>query len=243
MNTIFFLVKFFREVNHVADFIDGKIFCNTVSTFKKIEGNGDLGRGDKNEWTNVWLQPGSARVEINGIDLTEDLAGPLQVQMNWLDYLHVFCMHAVHTGDLDLANLSNESMEVLRRELMIPDDCLKLGDYAVVVKDVAGFIERMRAGAIAKGYRFARRVVNYYDPETFHGSFGDLNHDIEPVFWKQKRHGYQREFRFVIDSGSLSDCPLVLEIGDLSDITWQLGAVELSGPAFLGGDMAFPERK
>ena len=119
-------------------------------------------------------------------------------------------------------------------ELMIPDDCLKLGDYAVVVKDVAGFIERMRAGAIAKGYRFARRVVNYYDPETFHGSFGDLNHDIEPVFWKQKRHGYQREFRFVIDSGSLSDCPLVLEIGDLSDITWQLGAVETKRTGVLG---------
>ena len=30
MNTIFFLVKFFPEASHAAEFVDGKLFCKHV---------------------------------------------------------------------------------------------------------------------------------------------------------------------------------------------------------------------
>ena len=234
MSTICFLVKFFREAKHAADFVDGKVFCNRLCTFKKIEGSDDSGRADRNEGTTFWLQPGQANIVLNGRDLTEALAEPLQVQMDWLDDLHLFCMHAAHTGTLDVATLSNENIEVLRRELMVPDDCLKLGEHAVIVKDVADFVNRMSAAAKAKNYRFTRGLVEYYNPETFHGSF----RGTESVFRKQRLHSYQREYRFVIDTGSLSDCPLTLEVGDLSDITISLRATELNGPQFLGGNLA-----
>ena len=101
--------------------------------------------------------------------------------MDWLNYLHVFCMHAAHTGALDVDALSNENIEVLRQELLVPVDCSKLGEYAVVVKGIAGFIKRVEAAVKAKGYEGRCGLVKYYDPETFHGSF----RETESVFRKQ----------------------------------------------------------
>ena len=95
----------------------------------------------------------------------------------------------------------------------------------------------MEAAAQANSYRMARGLVRYYDPESFHGNF----RDVESIFHKQDRHSYQREFRFVVDSGFVSDSPLILEIGDLSDITRRFDSAELNGEGFLGGQLAVPE--
>ena len=52
-------------------------------------------------------------------------------------------------------------------------------------------------------------------------------------------HDAQARFsRIVIATGSASDCPLTLEVGDLSDITIPLLAGELNGLKFLGGEVA-----
>ena len=130
--------------------------------------------------------------------------------------------------------LSNENIEVLRQELMVPVGCLRLGGHAVVVKDGPGFIKRIATAVTAKGYEFRWGLVKYYDPETFHGSF----RETELVFRKQVVQSYQREFRVVIATGSASDCPLTLEVGDLSGITIPLLASELNGPKLLGGEVA-----
>ena len=105
---VFMLVKFFERPTYAADFVSGKLFCNTVGSFKAREDPGNSGRVDRNEGTIAWLQPGQGRFELNGIDLTPDLAEPLQIQRSWLDYLHLFCVHAVHAGTFNLKNLSNE---------------------------------------------------------------------------------------------------------------------------------------
>ena len=234
MNTTFFLVKFFRKEQYAVDFVNGQVFCNTLRAFKKDEASLDPGRADQNEGTTFWWQPGDARVEINGVDISDDLAEPLQIQMAWLDEINLFCIHACHTGELDMAKVSNETVELLRRELLIPEECFKLGEYAVVIKDVSDFVDRMRAAAFSHGYRIARGLVKYYDSETFNGSFPG----IEAAFWKQQQYGYQREFRFAIDTRSMSAGPLCLEIGNLSDIAMRLRASELNGPAFLGGSLS-----
>ena len=122
----------------------------------------------------------------------------------------------------------------LRQELLVPVDCSKLGEHAVVVKDVPGFIKRVEAAVKAKGYEGRCGLVKYYNLETFHGSF----REAESVFRKQVTQSYQREFRIVIATGSASDCPLTLEVGDLSDITIPFLAGELNGPKFLGGEVA-----
>ena len=234
---IFFLVKFFDNEVYARDFVNGRIYANTLATFKVLEGIDDSGRADRHEGTIAWLQPGQGRLRINGMDITDDLAGPTQLQKNWLNHLHVFCLHAVHSGSLDMANVSNENIEELRKQFIIPDECRALGKHAVVINDVPEFVRRMEAAAQANSYRMARGLVRYYDPESFHGNF----RDVESIFHKQDRHSYQREFRFVVDSGFVSDSPLILEIGDLSDITRRFDSAELNGEGFLGGQLAVPE--
>ena len=234
---IFFLVKFFDNKDHAGDFVKGRVYANTLATFKALEGIDDSGRADRHEGTIAWLQPGQGRMVINGMDITDDLAGPMHLQKNWLNHLHVFCLHAVHSGSLDMASVSNENIKQLREQLTIPDECRALGNHAVVVDNVPEFVRRMEAAAQANSYRMARGLVRYYDPESFHGNF----RDVESIFHKQDRHSYQREFRFVIDDGFARDAPLILEIGDISDITRRFDFAELNGEEFLGGEMAMPE--
>ena len=234
MRTTLFLVKFFGKETYADDFVRGQIFANRLSKFKQAEDSEDSdksGRMDRHESTTAWLQPGKCSVKINGMDISDDLAGPLQVQMDWLNHLNVFCVHAAHSGDLNLASLSNDNVEALRQELTIPPKCLDLGKYAVVVMNVPEFVKRMRDSARAKGYGIRYGLVQYYDPETFHGNFDDE----EAAFRKQNRYSFQREFRFAMNSGSLGEEPLVMDIGDISDITLQLKSSELNGEKWLGG--------
>ena len=237
MSVVFFLIKFFDNEDHVRDFLSGRIHANMLAKFKRLEGIDDSGRGDRHESTIAWLQPGQGRLEINGMDITDDLAGPVQLQKNWLDHLHIFCLHAVHSGSPDMATVSNENIEEFRMQFLIPDECRHLGEHAVVVNNVPEFIRRMEAAAAVNNYRVARGLVRYYDPESFHGNF----RDVESIFRKQERYSYQKEFRFVIDNGLVSTAPLILEIGDISDITRRFDVAEPNGKEFLGGEMAMPD--
>ena len=176
------------------------------------------------------MQPVQVRIEVNGMDLTGDLAGPVQTQLNWLDHLNVFCVHAAHTGDLDLEQISDHSIERLRRQLWIPDPCLDLGPHAVVITDIPEFMRRFGAAVGSQGYRAWSHLVRYYDPETFHGHF----EGIDPVFRKQSTFSQQREYRFAINTGTTGRDALTLEIGDIRDITLRFASADLNGDEFLG---------
>ena len=116
METIFFLVKFFEKEIHAKKFVHGEIFARKLSEFKQAEDSNESGRMDRNEGTTALLQPGKYSLKINDMDISDDLAGPLQVQMDWVGDLNVFCLHAAHSGDLDLTSLSNDNVEALRQE-------------------------------------------------------------------------------------------------------------------------------
>ncbi len=219
MSTIIYLAKFFDNDEYADQFARGKIYCNTLRKFKKMEEKRFSGRADSDEGTTAWLQPDEVDIEIAGIRLT-GLAAPVQVQMNWLNDVHLFCMVAGHTGALDVQRLSTED---LRQELVIPRACLDLGQYVVLVTNVTEFIKRMDAGVARTDYRYARGLVKYYDPQTFHGGF----RDIEAAFWKQDHYSYQREFRFAFQTGRMDNRPLPIEIGDISDITARMNSSDL----------------
>ena len=233
--TIFFLIKFYEDQEHANDFLRGQVFLNRLSRFKRTEGGDQSGRSDRHEGTTAWLQPGKGRLVLNGIDISGDLAGPVCVQKEWLNHLHVFSMHAVHTGDLDLEPIGDDNIETLRRQLRIPDPCRSLGHQAIVVTSVTDFINRMRSVALEKRYGISRGLVGYYDPQTFHGNF----EDTASVFHKQERFSYQREFRFAVHTQKAGESPLKMHIGDLSDIAVQMRSSDLNGEKFLGGDVRF----
>ena len=229
MATILFLVKFYESRVHADEFVGGRVFANRLSKYKQGPKEDVSGRTDPDEGTFLWGQPGRGQVVINGMDISDDLAAPIRMQKSWVNHLHVFCMHAAHSGDVNLNSVSNADISALRRQLTIPDECLALGNYAVVVRNVPEFVQRMRLAAREKSYGIAWGRVEYYDPGTFHGQF----EDVESVFRKQNRYRLQREFRFAINSHSTGDRPLAMNIGGLSDIATQFRASELKGDSWL----------
>ncbi len=233
MSTIISLAKFFEKEKYADDFVRGKVYCNTLRTFKKMKDKDASGRFDNDEGTTAWLQPDEVDIQMSGINFT-GLAAPVQLQMYWLNHVRLFCMVAGHTGTLDVRRLSTDDIEELRSALLIPETCLQLGKYAVLVTNVTEFIKRMDSAVGKTNYRYERRLVKYYDPETFHGDFRDM----EAVFWKQDHYSYQREYRFALLTGQEGDEPFTLEIGDISDITTKISSADLRDPSYLQVNVA-----
>ena len=173
MSTIISLAKFFEKEKYADDFVRGKVYCNTLRTFKKMKDKDASGRFDNDEGTTAWLQPDEVDIQMSGINFT-GLAAPVQLQMYWLNHVRLFCMVAGHTGTLDVRRLSTDDIEELRSALLIPETCLQLGKYAVLVTNVTEFFKRMDAAIQTCNYLYFRGLVKYYDPETFHGSFRDI---------------------------------------------------------------------
>ena len=68
----------------------------------------------------------------------------------------------------------NNDIEELQNELIVLDDCLSVGEYAVVVKNVPEFINRVESAANAMGCRITKGLVSYFKLETFHSHFQKL---------------------------------------------------------------------
>lgn len=227
---IFFLVKFL-SAERVEGLLRGRLYAKRLSSFKQSEDRTSAGRLDRYEGTSSWMQPGSHHLELNGWNMTPDLAGPTQIQPDWFNHLNVFCLHAVHADGLGLDRAVGGDVEDLQQRLMIPERCFELGEHAVVITDVPEFMRRFGTALKTHRYRGWSHLVRYYDPSIFHGHF----EGIDAVFRKRSEYSYQREYRFAIDTGTTDDAALHLDIGDIRDITKRFRSEELNGEQFLGG--------
>ena len=215
---IFFFVKFFKEEDAARQFVSGKMYANRLSYFKGIE---DSNRGDRHEGT-ILLQPDEARIEINGMDITGDLAEAVELQMNWASNLNVFCMYAAHSGDQE--TLSVESVEDVKKMMEIPEDCLAFGSHAVVITNASEFMKHVKDAALRENYGVHGRLVKYYDPRRFHGGSPE---EMEPIFNKRDEYKHQHEYRIAI-TGVEGNSPIILDIGDIGDISIQMDAAEIN---------------
>ncbi|MAS23942.1 MAG: hypothetical protein CMI08_10075 [Oceanospirillaceae bacterium] len=219
--TIFFFVKVFDKKEYAEDFIKGKLFSNRLSFFRKYEEDESANRGDKHEGVVGWHQSDQIRLKINGRVIT-DLAGPVMTQMNWHDHLNVFCIYAAHSGEFE--EISEETIDDFKKQISIPEECKNLGEYAVIVTNVTKFIERVKAAVRSNNYELNAGLVEYYDPTRFNGSFSE----VESIFRKREEYKHQKEYRFSFDTGIAGTDPLILNIGDISDITMQCKVCEIN---------------
>ena len=204
---LFFFVKFTAKESYARDFLSGRLYANTVRYFRELESKG---QGDRHEGLVGWFQPTRGRLTIEGRDITPDLAGPIGFSRNDILSHHLFCLYCGHTASIS-PDASDEEVKA-RMQLSVQSE--DFGEYAVLVRNVKEFLDRVQRALDKEGFEWRRGLVGYYDPNTFHGPFTEE----EAVFRKRLEYGHQREYRFAIDTGNTGNSPLSVEVGDLSDI-------------------------
>ena len=210
---MFFLCKFFEKENYALDFLDGRMYANKLSYFKSLEERSQDKRGDRYEGTIIWGQPGVIKIEINGHDLSKNLAAPVSMSSNYLlNEVNVVCMHAGYIKIIN--NQSTEDLSQITKQLQIPPECKEFGQYAVMIKNGQEFFDRVEKAAWSNDYPIKRGLVEYYDPDTFTGSFPGMS----GAFRKQEKFKPEREYRIAFDSGDSSNNATVLDIGNIKDI-------------------------
>ena len=211
---IFYLAKTYEEKKFADKFVNGYLHCKRLLWFKHTKNDYlDDSRVDMYEGVSQHLQPKNIQIVINNLDISRELAGPLTVQFDRFNYINLFCMHSGNSGNF--TSLSNKNIKDLESFIKFTDRCKNFGDHTVIITDVPKFIRRVETACRNKGYKFHRKLVSYYDPQHFHGTFDG----IEAVFMKREEYKDEREFRFAIDTGIMSTDPIDLYIGDIKDIS------------------------
>ncbi|WP_024642276.1 hypothetical protein [Pseudomonas syringae] len=237
-SNIVLLVKVFDKEEYADAFIQtGEMFCKTIGQFRQIEG--DVARGDQFEAPSGWHQPDRISLKLSfktpdGEENTfpvEGLAGPVVMQHTAHDSLNVFCMYAVTIPDFKESYETEEERlravervnSMLKVHSTLDEEMLLLGEHAVLIIKVAEFMDKVSKAAESEGYSSWRGLVDYFDPETFHGSFGE----IESVFKKRSIYSYQKEFRFVFDSIT-PEGTKTIHAGSLDGIAFKLKTNEIN---------------
>lgn len=235
---IYLLIKVFDKEEYADAFVEkGELFCRPLGDFKGIK-DGDK-RGDRFEAVTDWHQPDRITLTLSvtredGVRHTipaEDLAGPVVMQKSCYDRLNLYCMYAVKVPDFEEEYETEEERlrgigkinAMLRQKTTLSDDFLSLGGYAVVVYRVEEFIDRVVQAASEGGFSCWHRHVEYYDPETFHGSFGEL----EAVFSKRDVYQGQSEYRFAFGSHAEVG-PKVFRLGSLQGVAVKVSTREIN---------------
>jgi len=235
---IYLLIKIFEKEGHADAFVEkGEMFSRTLGDFKKIEG--DEARGDAYEGVTDWHQPDKVSLVISykdkdGVDHSfplKDLAGPVIMQNSGYERLNLYCMYAVKIPDFEESYETEEERvravekinAMLKVHSTLSGEMMAMGKFAVVIYRVEDFISKVKLAAREQGYASWNGSVKYFDPDTFHGSFKE----IESVFRKRNAYSYQNEYRFVFGSHEQEGAK-VIRVGSLEGIAIKIKTVEFN---------------
>ena len=238
-SAILMFIKMVDKETHATDLLDGKLYLNRISWFKEQESEDASPRFDSDEGLSAIRMSRDGTITLcpednpaNEITITADhLIGPVRVESNYLSSLSGFCLHAVHSGNIDIDHISESNMGILQEHLKVDPACYEFGKYAVIIKNPQEFVERVMRSAKNAGYKVWCGMVNYDEPPELGSQFPD----IAAVFRKHPRFGYQREYRIVFDTRIIGDFPITLDIGSIRDIAMPMLTEDINGPNFLGG--------
>lgn len=181
--------------------------------FVRLEDSDSSGRGDRHEALSDWLQPNKIKLELNGFQINStDLAGPVFIRSNQHLAQNVFCMRASYVGGNAPSTFA--TTDAFEQHLKIPQQNISLGQYSAVITNVKEFFQRIKTAANEQSLALRGRLVNYYDPASFHGNFTEE----DAPFNKQIQFAHQREYRLVLSRHKNIVSPYSLNIGDLRDI-------------------------
>lgn len=213
MSRIFFNIKVCGKEDHREGFLDGNLFMNTLGYFRNYEEDGVANIGDYHEATISLLQPGQFTMTINDYTIpAEDFAGPSVVQYNGHNTLNLLCLYAIHERGYSFN--SDEDFERFVADQMMKPEVDGLGEYAAVVVNTKEFQKRVAQAIKKENFKAMGSLVDYYNPETFHGTF----EENRAIFKKRDVYSHQKEYRFALDRGVEEESSYTLKVGSLRDI-------------------------
>ncbi|MCY9845979.1 hypothetical protein [Vibrio caribbeanicus] len=224
MASIFAFVKLFENKEYAEDFVNGKLFMNTIRSFKEYRDKSGELRGDDHEGIIAMYQP-SQLGELKLGDVTilpSELAAPIVIHGEHLLNQNVFCIYSLNSRGYD--NVSEETIREFKKTLELHNSCFGLGKYCVVVTNASEFIKRCQVAIKSKGFHGSLGLVDYFDEREFHGEM-----PLEKLgYQKRSMFKEQREYRIKIDTMRKLPDHYTLNVGDLSDITALTTPAELN---------------
>jgi hypothetical protein len=186
------------KAQYVESFLNGNLFMNSASYFKKLEAT-DQVRSDGDEGIDWAIQ--AKELAIQGPDgewiPIAGIIGPLKHYTEDSAKFHMLCMYMFTDNPAEVFDPRN----------------LQFGDRFVFILNSAEFFRRVREAVRELGYTCQHRPIEYVDRHTYHGPMGPLR--------KFDEYAFQNEFRLVLRSGEdHKDEPLTVKIGDIRDICW-----------------------
>jgi hypothetical protein len=196
-NSVMLLLKLGQR-EHMEQFRKGLLYMNSLTYFRELES--DCARADRYEGATHIFQPKDIVITLSApgfgeiVVASKDLAAATTISMNSELCCNVFCLHAI-TAPVN--------------GTLFPSEHVWFGDSMVLVVNTQEFLNRVVAAAKAQNLSGKSKLVEYFDDEVYTGKLDR--------FWKANRFAHQREYRIAIDSPGKG--PLVLDIGDITDIT------------------------
>jgi hypothetical protein len=186
---------------HMEQFRKGLLYMNTRKYFRDLES--DPARADRYEGVSYIFQPEDATITLSTLGFGEivieskDLAAPTTISMKSELCCNLFCLYSITAPS---------------KGTLFPSEHIWFGDSMVLVLDTQEFLNRIVVAAKAQNLTGKGKQVEYFNPETHTGKLDR--------FKKPNRFAHQREYRIAFESPGTD--PLVLDIGDITDITSEM---------------------
>lgn len=203
------LIKF-KSKKIIDSFQSGTVYMNKLNYFiekEELEDNHEIGDDMENKFFSMAYEFPDG-TPCNFISTTEGNRDNF-----------VFCLFCVPANSCHF-QFSSEQKEKL------PD----FGDTALVIQDFHEFISRATDGAKKKGYELHNKEVVYYKENC------EMPIEVAKLlteglynfsFLKRSRYSYQQEYRLAVNMEKIKKDHIVLDIGDISDISYQISTKQL----------------
>lgn len=231
---IFGFLKFTRYIESLQD---GNLFMNNLEYYINLERkSGMKGKGDKYEAAQVFSEISMRMVDQKTGELfLEGQSSSMYFRMNGDEKRPVYCLF---TMDGDIIEVIEEDNEHYIAKISLPDEPVEkmiceFGDEMLFINPVV-FLNRVRTTFNRLGYSYnaANVVYDDYNVNTPKRMESYMTQGNDIYFWKDKYFENQKEFRIVLTDVEIDE-PMIVNIGDIRDISKPFNASEFFGGRFL----------
>ena len=200
------LARFFQKESYQEQFLQGKLYASNLERFREMEDQD--ARADICEGTSWSTNPVefSTDPEFHKKNVISELWGPTTFAPDWTNRVNLICTCVI---DIDTDG----------RDIVIPGEICKFGDYGIVIVNPDEFLRRVK---------YAVRKMGNYDLKDGPVKYSDIpSKDMisaRIVFQKRECYKGECEYRLAIFTGPdihIHD-PLILDIGNITDIATPL---------------------